>query len=116
MDSGQKHVLILGILGDDVIVTNVKLIRAEYYGPQVEWDLDQVLEHHNSLNNSKYTRNDIVDVWVKWNTLHIEFSDGSDLEHEGDYDWEIDTKRPRELRGIDAEGEVDQGRPYGYHF
>lgn len=103
--------------------SNVSVIRAEWYAPETDWDLDAILGQHNveiynaartgeEFDKTHYTKQDIKSCWVKWNTLHIEFKDGTSLESEGDYDSEVDYKRPQYERGLDAEGDVVFGKPY----
>ena len=86
--------------------SNVSTIRAEWYGPETDWDLDEVLAR------THYTKQDIKSCWVEWNTLHIEFKDGTSLEYEGDYDREVDYQNPQYERGLDAAGDVVFGKPY----
>ena len=85
---------------------DTKTISAEYYGPQVSWCLDTLLDDINNDPETKktYTKEDIENVWVKWNTLNIEFKDGYEYSDEGNYDWEIDTKRPKALYASDENG------------
>lgn len=132
---GNIHALVNQFLGDAIThlaqvtepypedIASIDLIRAEYYGPEVEWDLDEILEEHNveifnaartgeKFNKTHYTKEDIKDLWIKWNTLHIEFKDGEVIEEEGHYDWEVDTKDPRELRGFDHQGNRVYGPDY----
>ena len=95
---------------------NTKSIRAEYCGPEVCWDLDEELGDFNDEleeGQTPYTKDDIADISVMWNRLYIEFSDGETLEADGYSDWEIDTKRPKELRGFSSDGYHTLGPDYG---
>ena len=118
------HALVNQFLGDAIThlveVTDpdpedtgsIKRIRAEYYGPEVEWDLDDILENYNVDNETSYTKEDIQDLWIKYNTLHVEFTDGGYLKQEGHYDWEVDTKVSKSVRGFDSQGNRVYGPSY----
>ena len=93
-------------------IPDITRVRATYYGPEVEWELDEILENYNDENETSYTKEDIQDLWVKWNTLHLEFEDGGYLKEEGDFDWEIDTKEPQDVRGFDSQGNRVYGPDY----
>ena len=121
---GSVHAVVNQFLGDAIThlvkvtepdpedIPSIDYVRAEYYGPEVEWDLDEILEEHNIDNETSYTKEDIQDLWIKWNTLHVAFTDGGYLKKEGHYDWEVDTKDPRKLRGFDHQGNRVYGPSY----
>lgn len=94
---------------------DTKTIRVEYHGPEVEWNLDEELEDFNDElqeGQTPYTKDDIEDIWVKWNRLHVEFADGREMECGGFLEQDIDTKRPNEFRGFSSDGERTIGPDY----
>ena len=93
------------------------VIRAEWYGPESEWDLDEELEMFNDEleeGQTPYTKDDIEDIWIKWNTLHVEFTNGKELLSQGYLEQDIDTKHPKALRGYSGKGERTLGTSYAH--
>lgn len=66
------------------------------YTEYTDFDLFEILKEYNEDNNWQYKLEDIENIWVKWNTIHLEMNDWNELTYEWIFsDW--DYKRPDEL-------------------
>ena len=70
----------------------IKTVTAEY-SAYTDFDLSEIIEEYNEENNTKYILEDIKDIWIKRNVIHIIMNDDTEIE----YEWDIpdsDYKRP----------------------
>ena len=70
----------------------IKTVTAEY-SAYTDFDLSEIIEEYNEENNTKYMLEDIKDIWIKRNVIHIIMNDDTEIE----YEWDIpdsDYKRP----------------------
>ena len=70
----------------------IKTVTAEY-STCTDFDLSEIIEDYNNDNNSTYKLEDIKDIWIKRNVIHIIMNDDTEVE----YSWDIpdsDYKRP----------------------
>lgn len=79
--------------------SKVDVIEAVYYNV-TSWKLDDLLRsaNHDLEPERPYTREHVVDVFVKYNCITVSFTDGVDYTEEGGYDHDVDWKEPRQLR------------------
>ena len=70
----------------------IKTVTAEY-STCTDFDLSEIIEDYNNDNNTKYKLEDIKDIWIKRNVIHLEMNDWKEIDCEW-YDIDSDYKRP----------------------
>ena len=63
------------------------------YDTYTDFDLLEIIKDYNKDNNTEYKLEDIEDIWIKWNVIHIEMNDNTEIEYEWDTP-DSDYKRP----------------------
>ena len=70
----------------------IKTVTAEY-SAYTDFDLSEIIEEYNEENNTKYMLEDIKDIWIKRNVIHIIMNDDTEVEYSWN-DIDSDYKRP----------------------
>lgn len=73
----------------------IKTVTAKYYA-YTDFDLSEIIEEYNEENNTKYKLEDINDIWIKRNVIHLEMNDWKEIKYEW-YDIYSDYKRPDDI-------------------
>jgi hypothetical protein len=81
---------------------NRQVLHVTYHAPEAFFPIPAGLDLKNDPNVRGYG--------VKWNTLHIDFKDGTSLEIEAIFEPEIDLKYPAddEIEDMDDCGAIDE--------